>query len=555
MDSLLSINASILEFIDISVFYFQQQEYDLGLQQLDKLINELEKILVNYESIIPLLNSHQESLEKDYLVQILEGISEAQFESDYILVSDLLILQLRPYFARLQELVMLEYNSLPSYARERNLQIVKSRDKKLYNYITKINEGSQSSNINIQCEFTSSGLATIKCNKDGCEFYLHSNNNPQLDAAVLANAWYADSKYKYIVYGFGLGYHIYQLCKRNCYIEIDVYESNLEVLQLAVAYGNIGECLESGQVRIFYDPDFENFSKRVSCFNDDTELVIHGPSQRLINNENIRERMEEYFLHYNSVRNQKGLLYGNYRYNICNYDASVDTLLTEWSNKDVYIVAAGPSLDLNYKYLKKIGNKGIILAIGAVFKKLMNNGITPDYIIITDGKPIVLEQIEGLYNEKVPLILLTTTSREVTAQYKGKKYLACQKEYDLAEEFAKDKGYMLYKTGGSVVTTAVDISISLQARRIIFVGLDLAYPNDSAYAEGIVERKLVDSKDIKWIKDIYGNFIKTNKHLNIYRQWIEKRIKGITSVEFIDATEGGAYIEGTICMKLEETIL
>jgi hypothetical protein len=42
--------------------------------------------------------------------------------------------------------------------------------------------------------------------------------------------------------------------------------------------------------------------------------------------------------------------------------------------------------------------------------------------------------------------------------------------------------------------------------------------------------------------------------LDIYRKWIEKRIKGIDNIEFIDATEGGALIEGMRVCKLVDVI-
>jgi hypothetical protein len=46
--------------------------------------------------------------------------------------------------------------------------------------------------------------------------------------------------------------------------------------------------------------------------------------------------------------------------------------------------------------------------------------------------------------------------------------------------------------------------------------------------------------------DIYGNPIKTTKVLNIYRKWIEERIKNVRDIEIIDATEGGMKIKGMV---------
>ena len=58
------------------------------------------------------------------------------------------------------------------------------------------------------------------------------------------------------------------------------------------------------------------------------------------------------------------------------------------------------------------------------------------------------------------------------------------------------------------------------------------------------------------MKDIYGHDIPTAKNLNLYRKWIEQRIQKTDAMEteFIDATEGGARIEGTKIRELHEVI-
>ena len=85
--------------------------------------------------------------------------------------------------------------------------------------------------------------------------------------------------------------------------------------------------------------------------------------------------------------------------------------------------------------------------------------------------------------------------------------------------------------------------------------MDLAYPNSLVHAEGTSRRKLTNDDGFKEITDIHGNRIKTSKHLDMYRRWFEKRISETTElVEFIDATEGGAYINGTKIMKLKDIL-
>ena len=144
----------------------------------------------------------------------------------------------------------------------------------------------------------------------------------------------------------------------------------------------------------------------------------------------------------------------------------------------MYIVAAGPSLDLNFKRLKEVKNKGIILATGTVFRKLISADIIPDYLIVTDANARVYKQIAGYEDYDIPMLFLSTAYYGFASNYKGKKYIICQKDYRKAEELASQLDLHCFLTGGSVSTTALDIGITFKCRRIIFLGLDLAYTNN-----------------------------------------------------------------------------
>lgn len=71
------------------------------------------------------------------------------------------------------------------------------------------------------------------------------------------------------------------------------------------------------------------------------------------------------------------------------------------------IVGAGPSVNGQIEMMKKYCNKVIICATGHITKLLLQEGIRPDAIIITDLQPHMYKQIEGLDTENIPLILLS----------------------------------------------------------------------------------------------------------------------------------------------------
>ena len=132
--------------------------------------------------------------------------------------------------------------------------------------------------------------------------------------------------------------------------------------------------------------------------------------------------------------------------------------------------------------------------------------------------------------------------------------MVCQQGYPKAEEYAKEKGLHLFQTGGSVSTTALDLGITFGCSRIIFIGLDLAYTDNFAHASDTSRRVAADFDNLRQVEDNHGNMIPTSRTLDMYREWIENRIKGIEDIEFIDATEGGARIKGMRVAKLADVI-
>ena len=180
-----------------------------------------------------------------------------------------------------------------------------------------------------------------------------------------------------------------------------------------------------------------------------------------------------------SMREQKTFLDSNFSKLSKMHLPECGVLKPLFSKKNVVIVGAGPSVNGQIEMMKKYRNKVIIFATGHITKLLLQEGIRPDAIIITDPQPHMYKQIEGLDTENIPLILLSTASASVINAYKGDIYVAYQKGYQPAEEMAESLNAETFETGGSVTTTALDIALKFGAENIIFVGVDLAYTDGS----------------------------------------------------------------------------
>lgn len=462
---------------------------------------------------------------KDNILFLLGALLKPLEQKEYILTADVLRQSVLPFFYSVQEhIVGTELSGAETFDR-----------------------GGRSYAV----EYTSSGQPTLRAGEGGTEFYLHSNLCAETEGEQLARSWYRPEQEHYIVYGMGLGYAVQALLRRSEYIFVEVYESDAFVLELAGKYGVLGELKGSGQVTAEADEDGTRFAAAVKR-SPDAQVCFFYPSIRLIRGQKLRERMEDAFVSQASQRGQSGALYGNFRRNIAAYDALADELRPEFKEKRVFMVAAGPSLDKNIRMLKEAKGHGLIVAVGTVLKKLLKAGIRPDYFVVTDAKAPTFVQADGV-DAQIPMLGLSTAYYRFFTDYRGKHYLLCQEGFAPAEQFAKEKGCGLIRTGGSVITAALDAVLCLGAAEVIFVGLDLAFTGGRDHASDTAFAAKTEGA-YRMVPDLDGNPVPTARNLDIYRQFIERVIAGTDGVRFVDATEGGARVAGTEIMRLSDYI-
>lgn len=550
--------------IDFMIPGFRKQNYFEALQKGGAVLNHLSEAAELILANISMFQNDNIYMNPEDLFSILNEILMAQQAGDYVLLADLYELSLLPLLLSIQRSLIAQHSFLCDDDRYgRTLYLMKEKED-LYGNIWKLlqncEEVSQITEHGFHVEHTESGEFTLAYETMGVKHYLHSNGRVYQEAALLAAGWYDLEKEEYVIYGLSLGYHIRALLEICGYSKVRIYESNLHIIKAAAAFGALEEILNDSRVTLIYDVDFKGLHHYLSNSSSESILLVYYPSLYAISNRTEAEMLEDYFIKYSSMKGQQKFLDGNFKRNINLYDAPVDSLKDGFTNKDIYIVAAGPSLDYNIEHLIKMGrvksfrDNSIILAVGTVFTKLLKLGLVPDYIVASDAKPNTYTQIGGQLDKLIPLIGLSTLYYKFFQEYSGKKYIVFQNHYDKSVSFANEHGLKLYETGGSVVTVALDIALRFSPKRVIFVGLDLAYTYGLRHASGTKANNSIEASNLIQVEDVFGKPVATGKNLNIYRKWIEQRILKETSIEVIDATEGGAYIKGTKRMTLKQIL-
>ena len=522
---------------------FRKQNLHAALGTMNQLTQGLLEVVQSFMKE-PELQVYE--LDMESFTVLLSGVMNAQENEDYVLIADLLELQIVPWLQQVQELMISNASfEVDEMQVENNIEGLGKKGASL----TKILETLVISQ-EYMVEPTSSGMLTLQVTDTTGTYYFHSNNNPVLEGRAFAQQYYSIDCDHYIVFGLGLGYHIKAMLELDDGIEIDIIEPDINVIATAAYWMDLSWIYENPRVHLIYDADYK---KLVNLLDGDSHLVIHNPSLRHVTKPEIKIQLEKFFISDSGKRNMKIQFQNNYRDNVKNCNRYIDEVREKFEGKNAIIIAAGPSLDKNIELLRHRPDNTVVVAVGTVFTKLVAMNILPDYVIFLDAQTRLYQQIQGIEDCKVPIICASTACKAIAQKYEGEKFLICQYGYDKAEEYVKDKGYQLYKTGGSVTTIARDMCIRLGCREIAFIGLDLAYTGNQSHASHTADYHVSDENDKIAVPAIGGGTVPVSRLFVMYREWIERRVaeeKGKLIV--IDATEGGALKKGLQVMSLQE---
>ena len=532
------------------------QNYRDAAGLISIIVDSLQTVLCKEENDLPLL---------------IKNMLTAQQAEDYLLVSDYIEDGLLPWIERqLTDLFEKEEFHIDTILKSNysyNLKKLKAKDAHLYHKI----QSENIPDVDERIELTKSGFFTFSCTDNKGKYYLHSNGNPYYDGIHLAAKYYNPACSTYLIYGLGLGYHCDALADMDDGARFKIYESSLENIIAALKSSNMDWLWNNDRVELVLDEDLKGFSEELKdsgrlADNTRTILMLHHPSIRCIRNNEIRSAMEELFISDSGMRNQGRLMRANFRENIKAGNYSVNEIKDHFCGKKAIIVAGGPSLDTNIELLRAKNDDYVILAVGTVFKKMMKLNIKPNFVIVTDPQRNIDSQFLGLWEETIPVLILSTAYMSIAQKYSGPKFLLLQKDYAEAESMAKETGQSLFKCGGSVVTTALDFCIHMKCSEIIFIGLDLAYTGERSHAEETALIQTINKSDYQKTKGYYWKKegqkyellyceISSTPLFKIYKEWIEERIKEEdVDMPVYDATEGGAVVKGLKIERLERLL-
>ena len=254
-----------------------------------------------------------------------------------------------------------------------------------------------------------------------------------------------------------------------------------------------------------------------------------------------------------------------------------------------FIVGAGPSLEKNVELLKQAGERGIVFAVNSSGKALDQAGVKPQILACLESIDVshliadlsFIDDVVRLYSLTANPRLFETGTGPMMTLFELLPHIAGP-----FEAFFDRPGLPVC---GSVSTACFSLAYRMGCSPIVLVGQDLAYTEGRCYAPGTVYEDSVvqfseDGKTLShdWcatmldthqraandllpgqnIQDIpaWGGQgqVRTSSSFSHVQAWFERvasLLARTNGPELINATEGGASLEGFEEKRLEQVLL
>jgi len=220
------------------------------------------------------------------------------------------------------------------------------------------------------------------------------------------------------------------------------------------------------------------------------------------------------------------------------------------------IVAAGPSLEKNVDVLKRAKGRAFILCVDSANAFLLDRDIIPDMVCTMDAKK-GKKYFSNPKIKEVPLAISNDTDMNVLNMMGEIHPFYMSVSSDYYEKLYGDQGaditYM--EGGGSVATICFQMAVELGFHTIILIGQDLAFTDDKRHAgRGAATQFDLTRMSVAMVDGYDGGQVLTRADYKGYIDWFVAHIQSLPDHTVINATEGGAKIQGAIQMTLEEAV-
>jgi len=363
------------------------------------------------------------------------------------------------------------------------------------------------------------------------------------------------------VYGFGRGMGLADLIEMYPDRFFIVYEPDADSFHTVMQECELDELLKWPKLLWLSVGDAQLkilFNRVCTYMNEELAFVAlrHYLENKMIELQNLKEEFIRYRNVFESNRSTEKLFQKTWVENSVNQLASmlsspsIFEMVGAFKGSSAIIIASGPSLEQDIEWARKFVPHALIISAGSSIQLLAKEGIYPHIATVMDGGS-VNEQIFSVHGALDASLFYTSSAYHKISQVKQGDSFYAVVQNDVISRYLmglSDTDPVMLPTP-TVTGTAIQVAAWLGASQVIFMGQDLSFQKDKFYASGVdhayaphIEELVQHSEH--YVKNVYGEYNRTTNAFLMMKDALESLIANLPNIEFINATRGGALIEG-----------
>lgn len=407
-------------------------------------------------------------------------------------------------------------------------------------------------------------------------------NEPVGETVSLIQSFDKYARYPFLCfYGIGNGFFYNAMLKNEGFNHLIVFEPELELLFIALNFSDFSQDIEKSRLILFHSEDFSEVVANkimdfpnIGIYSKLYDLHILTPYYAAYKDDiiKINQRFTKGILQFVSTHGNDA---NDSLVGIDHFVRNLPEMLTlppfhqllrKRECDTAVIVSTGPSLTKQLPILKEIAPHVTIISVDASMPVLEKHGIKPD--IVTSLERIELtatffERTSPQFHKDIVFVHSAVQHRRVIEASHGQKMIV-MRPFGYMMEFEKIREFGYAGIGMSAANVAYEVAFHMGHKHAVFIGQDLAYGDDGTThakdhtfgADDKAFRKNAESNpdNILYVTKYGGEgTIKTNVIWNMFLNYFVNNIaESRDRIMPINATEGGARIEGTIEMPFRE---
>lgn len=373
-----------------------------------------------------------------------------------------------------------------------------------------------------------------------------------------------------VTIGLGLGYILDALERRQWPGTVVALEPDADTVVPLLARRDWSAWVRPGRLRLLVGPDYQGAADAWRVFGDGAQdpAVYVNPQLTALDAPAVaRARATLDRMRFDATANAEARREFGGRY-LLNTLRNVGAIAREGDASALagagrglpaVLIAAGPSLDAALPSLRALQDRALLIAVDTALRPLLTAGIEPHLVVAVDPAEENARHLTDLPAcPGTMLVAEGSVDPHAVQAFAGRTFLFNVSDHEPWPWVRAGGGSVgRLRAWGSVLTTAFDLALMLEAEPVAFVGADLSFTNGQPYARGVAYeedwrrgRAWGEPNERQWTRatgsrpqveeaDLGGGVVTTAPHLRTFRDWFLEQARTMPGRTFVNATGRG----------------